>query len=126
MLDRTLFARLKNSTKSILLLGPRQVGKSTLVQSLAPSKLINLMDENLYVSYLKEPARLKRELAGLQRPSLVAIDEIQRVPALLNMIQLLLDEGSKHRFLLTGSSARKLKRGHANLLPGRILIKAWL
>ena len=123
MLDRTLFARLKNSTKSILLLGPRQVGKSTLVQSLAPSKLINLMDENLYVSYLKEPARLKRELAGLQRPSLVAIDEIQRVPALLNMIQLLLDEGSKHRFLLTGSSARKLKRGHANLLPGRILME---
>ena len=123
MLDRVLFARLKNSTKSVLLLGPRQVGKSTLIQALAPSKLINLMDENLYVSYLKEPARLKRELAGLQRPSLVAIDEIQRVPALLNMIQLLLDEGSKHRFLLTGSSARKLKRGHANLLPGRILLE---
>ena len=123
MLDRTLFARLKNSTKSVLLLGPRQVGKSTLIQSLAPLKLINLMDENLYVSYLKEPARLKRELAGLERPSLVAIDEIQRVPALLNMIQLLLDEGSKHRFLLTGSSARKLKRGHANLLPGRILME---
>ena len=123
MLDRTQFARLKNSTKSVLLLGPRQVGKSTLIQSLAPSKLINLMDENLYVSYLKEPARLKRELASLDRPSLVAIDEIQRVPALLNMIQLLLDEGSKHRFLLTGSSARKLKRGHANLLPGRILME---
>ena len=123
MLDRTQFARLKNSTKSFLLLGPRQVGKSTLIQSLAPSKLINLMDENLYVSYLKEPVRLKRELASLDRPSLVAIDEIQRVPALLNMIQLLLDEGSKHRFLLTGSSARKLKRGHANLLPGRILME---
>jgi len=123
MLSRTLYSRLKKSTKSILLLGPRQVGKSTLIRELAPDRMINLMDENLYVSYLKEPARLKRELASLNKPSLVAIDEIQRVPALLNMLQLLLDEESKHRFLLTGSSARKLRKGHANLLPGRILIE---
>ena len=123
MIDRTLFARLKNSSKSTLLLGPRQVGKSTLVRSLKPAKMINLTDENLYMTYLKDPSRFKREMTGLHRPSLVAIDEIQRVPTLLNMIQLLLDEGSKHRFLLTGSSARKLKRGHANLLPGRILIE---
>lgn len=123
MLDRTLQPRLQVSPKSVLLLGPRQVGKSTLMRSLRPEKIINLMDEGLYLTYVKDPGRLKREIAALAKPSLVAIDEIQRVPALLNVIQALLDEGSKHRFFLTGSSARKLKRGHANLLPGRILVE---
>ena len=123
MLDRTLYRQLQASPKSILLLGPRQVGKSTLMRSLRPGKIINLMDESLYLTYVKDPGRLKREIAAISTPSLIAIDEIQRVPALLNTIQVLLDEGCKHRFLLTGSSARKLKRGHANLLPGRILIE---
>ncbi|OGW81277.1 MAG: hypothetical protein A3G33_06790 [Omnitrophica bacterium RIFCSPLOWO2_12_FULL_44_17] len=123
MLDRILSKRLQASPKSVLLLGPRQVGKSTLMRSLHPMRIINLMDESLYLSYMKDPARLHREIAAITKPSLIAIDEIQRVPALLNSIQVLLDEGCKHRFLLTGSSARKLKRGHANLLPGRILIE---
>lgn len=81
------------------------------------------MDESLYLSYVKDPGRLKREIMAIVKPSLILIDEIQRAPALLNIIQALLDGGCKHRFLLTGSSARKLKRGHANLLPGRILIE---
>ena len=52
------------------------------------------------------------------------IDEVQRAPALLNSIQVVVDEpGNKHRFILTGSSARKLKRGGANLLPGRVILE---
>lgn len=123
MIDRRLRARLASSSKHILLLGPRQVGKSTLARSLKPNHIINLMDESLYLAYSKEPGRFKREMAALAKPNLVVLDEIQRVPALLNTVQLLLDEGIRHRFILTGSSARKLKRGGANLLPGRILLE---
>ncbi|MCM8775948.1 MAG: AAA family ATPase, partial [Candidatus Omnitrophica bacterium] len=123
MLARSITARFVKTKKSILLLGPRQVGKSTLIRSLKPDRLINLMDESLYLGYAKDPARLKRELSTIHGSAVIAIDEIQRVPALLNIVQLLLDEELKLRFFLTGSSARKLKRGQANLLPGRILVE---
>lgn len=123
MLARSIYARLAASRKNVLLLGPRQVGKSTLLRSLKPDRILNLMDETLYLSYTKDPGRLRRELGAISKPQRIAIDEIQRVPSLLNMIQLLLDEGIRHRFILTGSSARKLKRGRANLLPGRILVE---
>jgi uncharacterized protein len=123
VVTRVLQARLATAKKSILLLGARQVGKSTLVRALHPDRSINLADEANFLSYAKDPGRLRRELAALGKPSLVAVDEIQRVPALLNSIQAEIDEVGRHRFLLTGSSARKLKRGGANLLPGRILLE---
>lgn len=123
MIHRFLADRIHKTAKSVLLLGPRQVGKSTLTRLLKPGFNVNLADEELFLSYSKMPARLKRELLALERPTLVVIDEIQRVPALMNVIQALLDSGVKHRFILTGSSARKLKRGNANLLPGRILLE---
>jgi predicted AAA+ superfamily ATPase len=110
--------------KSILLLGPRQVGKSTLCQSLSPVKTVNLADEAFFLQYSKDPERLKREILAIQAPALIFIDEIQRIPSLLNTIQVLIDDyGKKYRFLLTGSSARKLKKGGANLLPGRVLLE---
>ncbi len=123
MLDRLITPRLQQSKKNILLLGPRQVGKSTLCRSLTPTRIINLADETLFLSYSKDPGLLSRELKALPKKSLLFIDEIQRVTALLNIIQAAIDEGSSHRFLLTGSSARKLKRGGANLLPGRIILE---
>lgn len=123
VIDRRVRSRLEASSKNIILLGPRQVGKSTLAHSLHPDRVVNLMDEGLYLSYSKDPDRLKREMLALEKPALVVLDEIQRVPALLNTVQALLDEGIRHRFLLTGSSARKLKRGGANLLPGRVLLE---
>ncbi len=123
MQDRMITNRLSKSSKSILLLGARQVGKSTLARSLHPDLIVNLADEALYISYSKDPARLKREVAALTKPSLIFVDEIQRLPSLLNSVQSILDESPPHRFILTGSSARKLKRGGANLLPGRILLE---
>jgi predicted AAA+ superfamily ATPase len=94
-----------------LLLGARQVGKSTLTRSLSPDLVLNLADESLYLSYAKDPGRLRREVDALKRPSLIVLDEVQRVPSLLNTVQAILDDEAKRRFILTGSSARKLKRG---------------
>ncbi len=124
MQDRILKSRLVHTKKSILLLGPRQVGKSTLCRELKPRKSINLADETLFIRYSKDPDLLQREILALPKPSLIFVDEIQRIPSLLNTIQVLIDDHSgAHKFLLTGSSARKLKRGEANLLPGRIILE---
>lgn len=123
VLDRLIGPRLAASKKSVLLLGARQVGKSTLIRDLGATIFINLADEDLYLGYAKDPGRLRREVSALARAGSVVIDEVQRVPSLLNTVQALIDEGTRHRFILTGSSARKLKRGQANLLPGRVLFE---
>jgi predicted AAA+ superfamily ATPase len=123
MYQRLIYPRLAASRKSLLLLGARQVGKSTLARALGPDVIINLADEPTFLAYAKDAGRLGREVAALARGSCVFIDEIQRLPSLLNTIQALIDAGHQHRFLLTGSSARKLKRGGANLLPGRVVLE---
>ncbi len=107
-----------------MLLGPRQVGKSTLCRALGADLYIDLADQSEFLSYSKDPARLGREVASLARKALVVIDEVQRVPALLNTVQSLSDRAAgRLKFVLTGSSARKLKRGGANLLPGRVILE---
>lgn len=117
---RLLTAILKNSPKSILLLGPRQVGKSTLIEGLKPDISINLNDEKTFLEFSSNPDELNQRLSA-QTCRTVFIDEIQRLPSLLNTVQVIMDKKKdKIKFYLTGSSARKLKRGHANLLPGRI------
>jgi len=124
MRARIISNRIAASKKNILLLGPRQVGKSTLCRSLNPRRIIDLSDEELFLIYAKDVGRLKRELLAGQPSGLIVIDEIQRLPRLLNTVQSLVDDPSyKFRFILTGSSARKLKRGGANLLPGRVILE---
>jgi predicted AAA+ superfamily ATPase len=120
MITRLLTAEIRDSRKSILLLGPRQVGKSTLIKSLRPEFEINLADELQFLRYSSQPGTFKADILDSEAKTLF-IDEIQRIPALLNSVQVLLDEDKGLKFYLTGSSARKLKRGHANLLPGRVL-----
>ncbi len=122
MIDRILLGKIKKSKKSILILGPRQVGKSTLVKSLKPDLIINLARENEYLKYTSDP-NLFIEQIETNKYETIFIDEIQRIPSLLNSIQALIDDKGNRQlqFLITGSSARKLKRGQANLLPGRIL-----
>lgn len=120
MIPRHLTKLIAKSKKSILLLGPRQTGKSTLLHSLDPDLTINLARESTYLEFASRPTELEERLAPLER-GIIFVDEIQRLPSLLNTIQAVLDENPhRFRFLLTGSSARKLKRGQANLLPGRI------
>jgi uncharacterized protein len=124
MIPRHLLVALQRSAKSILLLGPRQTGKSTLVAQLAPVLTINLFHEPTYLDFARDPRELEQRLGALSATTgrhSIFVDEIQRLPSLLNTIQVLLDHPrNPYRFLLTGSSARKLKRGHANLLPGRV------
>jgi uncharacterized protein len=124
MIKRVLGPTLAGAKKSFLLLGPRQTGKSTLVSSLKPDLSINLAHEATYLEFARNPRELEERLAALPlatRQQTIFIDEIQRLPSLLNTIQTLLDAPSpRYRFFLTGSSARKLRRGNANLLPGRI------
>ncbi len=120
MVTRLLLEQLKASRKSVLLLGPRQVGKSTLIRALSPDLEINLAEEAEYFRFQTELDELERRIEAA-RPKTVFIDEIQRIPRLTNSIQALIDRNSSLRFFLTGSSARKLRRGKANLLPGRVL-----
>lgn len=124
MVARRLRPILERSNKSILLLGPRQTGKSTLVAALAPDLSINLAHEPTYLDFARNPRELEERLAALPPTpgrTAVFVDEVQRLPSLLNTVQALLDRpASRFRFLLTGSSARKLRRGGANLLPGRV------
>ncbi|KAB2838765.1 AAA family ATPase, partial [bacterium] len=120
MIQRKLLSLLEKSRKSFLLLGPRQTGKSTLIRQLKPELEINLAEETTYLDFAKNPGELQARLSG-RNVSTVFIDEVQRIPSILNTIQAMLDRNpGKLKFFLTGSSARKLRRGQANLLPGRI------
>ncbi|MBI3009538.1 MAG: ATP-binding protein [Candidatus Omnitrophica bacterium] len=102
------------------MLGPRQTGKSTLIRSLQPELAINLVDESTYLAFASNPREIYERLQA-QPFRTVFLDEIQRLPSLLNTLQAILDEDHfKVQFYLTGSSARKLRRGNANLLPGRL------
>lgn len=107
--------------KSFFLFGPRQTGKTTLITSLFLEKIykINLLLSDQFLKYSKDPSLFRKEvLEKKDTVTHVFIDEIQRVPELLNEVQYLIDTTSLN-FILSGSSARKLKRGYANLLGGR-------
>jgi len=105
--------------KSVLLLGPRQTGKSSLIRhALKGARVYNLLDSDVFLKLSRRPARMREELTAADKT--VVIDEVQKLPPLLDEVQLLIEERGT-RFLLTGSSARKLKRGGVNLLGGRAL-----
>jgi predicted AAA+ superfamily ATPase len=109
----------KSINESFFLWGPRQSGKSTLLhQIFADSVWIDLLKSEEFIKYKTHPERLREELIGESTAKIVVIDEIQKVPALLDEVHWLI-ENKKLTFALCGSSARKLKRGHANLLGGR-------
>jgi len=110
--------------KSILLLGPRQTGKTTLLSKISPDLSITLLETRARLRYEKDPQILADEVGALNAECpLVIVDEIQKVPELMDIIQWLIDQ-KKAQFILTGSSARKLKRhsDSINLLPGRVVL----
>lgn len=114
----------QNPEESFFLWGPRKTGKSFLIKQLYPNtRRIDLLNTDVFAEYSVQPSRLREQcLAQLHRhpesPRFVIIDEIQKIPQLLDEVHLLIED---HHFVfgLCGSSARKLKRGHANLLGGR-------
>lgn len=103
---------------SFFLFGPRGTGKSTLVRAAFPDAIVfDLLDYAVYAELVARPDRLEA-LARPRMPAAIVIDEVQRVPALLDQVHRLI-ETHRWRFVLTGSSARKLRRGGVNLLAGR-------
>src|SRR3989304_3785257 len=107
--------------KSHFLLGPRQTGKSFLIaHSLKGVRVYDLLDTTVYLALSQKPERMSQEILSGER--FVVIDEIQRIPILLNEVHRLIETRGIH-FLLTGSSARKLRRGGVNLLGGRARTK---
>jgi len=109
-------------SQSFFLFGPRGTGKTTFLKGYfqgKPCRWIDLLDAQQEADYALDRGRLYRELKPLAEPGQwVVIDEIQKIPALLDTVHRLIEETSL-KFALTGSSARKLKRGSANLLAGR-------
>jgi uncharacterized protein len=107
--------------KSHFLLGPRQTGKSFLIrQSMPGHRVFDLLDHATYLALSQNPNRLEQELGPKEQ--VVVIDEVQRLPDLLNEVHRLIETRGL-RFLLTGSSARKLRHGGVNLLGGRARTK---
>ncbi len=120
-----MYARLLPSpTQSIFLFGPRGTGKSTWLETRFPSApRYDLLDTGEALRLTKDPQTLYRESATLSPESWVVIDEVQKVPAVLDEVHRLI-ESRGLRFILSGSSARKLRRGGANLLAGRAITTA--
>ena len=124
LLNKKLERILKRG-KSVLLLGPRQTGKTTLINKYKADLEITLLISKVRRQYEVDPDQLIREVKALKRnnnrPPLIIIDEVQKVPALMDAIQYLIDK-TLGQFILTGSSARKLKHNsNINLLPGRVI-----
>jgi len=111
---------------SFLLFGPRGTGKSTWLHQHYPDAVyLDLLDPETFRTCLARPERLREIVEGSPEARTVVIDEIQKVPALLDMVHKLLEEKQRRsrQFILTGSSARKLKRTGVDLLAGRLLLK---
>jgi uncharacterized protein len=109
--------------RSFFLFGPRGVGKSTWLRANFPqARWLDLLDADAHLSFTAEPNRLRELVLDLPPASWVCIDEVQKVPALLDEVHALI-EAKRLKFALSGSSARKLKRGGANLLAGRASVE---
>jgi uncharacterized protein len=110
--------------RSILLLGPRQTGKTTLLNHIKSTLTLSFIQPRTRLRYEKDPSLLADEVKALdarKEKPLVIVDEVQKVPLIMDVVQDLVDNNIA-QFILTGSSARKLKRGkHVNLLPGRVI-----
>ena len=105
--------------ETFFLWGPRQTGKSTLLHATYPDAIwIDLLKAEEFRRYLSKPELLRQELPRSGDMPFVVIDEVQKLPHLLDEVHWLHENRNVH-FALCGSSARKVKRGHANLLGGR-------
>jgi predicted AAA+ superfamily ATPase len=106
--------------KSFFLFGPRSTGKTTLIHQQFPNAIFyDLLDADIYTELLRRPKLIEEKLVLTSETTpIIIIDEIQKLPKLLDEVHRLIEK-YKISFLLTGSSARKLKRGAANLLGGR-------
>jgi predicted AAA+ superfamily ATPase len=110
--------------KSFFLFGPRGTGKSTWLRHELPDAVfVDLLKPETYRELQARPERLREIALGSTPKRTVVVDEVQRVPELLNVVHEVLERPGAPRFVLTGSSARKLRRGGVDLLAGRALLR---
>lgn len=116
-IDRIIPLEKELLKKSILLLGPRRTGKSSFMDhQIKADKTFNLLEADLFIKLSKNPALIRQTIESEDK--LIAIDEIQKMPLLMDEVHLMIEK-FKVKFLLSGSSARKLKRTHTGLMAGR-------
>lgn len=110
--------------KSYFLFGARGTGKSTWIKQFYPkAKIIDLLEPDEYRNYTAFPERLKEFVLANKETVIFVIDEVQKAPDLLSVVHLLIEQHQNWIFVLTGSSARKLKREGVDLLAGRAQLK---
>ncbi|MEA3279993.1 MAG: AAA family ATPase [Thermodesulfobacteriota bacterium] len=114
---------LKLPDRSFFLFGPRGVGKSTWLREVLPAaSYFDLLDSSLYLELSQKPGNMEAMVGNIQDNSWVVIDEIQKIPGILDEVHRLMEEKG-WRFVLCGSSARKLRRAGVNLLGGRAITR---
>lgn len=109
---------------AFFLFGPRGTGKSTWVRSRFDHAFtVNLLPPEQTLRYEYDPTQFRAQVLTRPRSDWIVVDEVQRVPRLLDEVHFLMEEKRYRKFILTGSSARKLRRGSANLLAGRAVLR---
>ena len=107
-----------DDAKHYLLLGPRRVGKSTLLKTTLPTaEVVDLLQTDVYYDYVRTPSLLRQRFSKLK--GTLTVDEVQRVPDLIHEVHWLI-ENTRVRVVVSGSSARKLRRGGVTNLAGRL------
>jgi len=120
--------RLALPDRSFLLLGPRATGKTTWLRARLPkAHWYNLLLDREQLRLMRDPHLFRQEIEALPSGSWVVVDEIQKLPSLMNEIHDALASAPRRwRFALTGSSARRLRRDDVNLLAGRVVMRSML
>ncbi len=114
----------KAPRQSFFLFGPRGTGKSTWLRNHYPDAVwVDLLEPETFRSLSARPERLRELILGNRDKKIVVIDEVQKIPELLSLVHALIESDKTRRFILTGSSARKLKKTGVDLLAGRVLLR---
>ncbi len=124
MLNNMINRELRVTNQNFFLFGPRGTGKSTWLKKHFPNGyFIDLLNPGIQLEYLSHPETLIHTVHPLPDNTDIIVDEVQKAPELLSCVHSLIEEKRGWRFILTGSSARKLKRAGVDLLAGRALVK---
>lgn len=116
----------KPPDRSYFLFGPRGTGKSTWLKShYKDAYFVDLLQASNFLRFERDPSEFSAQILAQPKNRTIIVDEIQKAPSVLNEVHALIENHKYNKFVLTGSSARKLKRGGANLLAGRAVTRSF-